>query len=186
MRLPSGEIAAVKSRPALASGPRSTLSHISGRSIGRVARHNDTPKTAATKTAAAAIMAQGPRITITVWVSAAVSGCCSMIRASPMACKRCRRSFCKHCRSSLRTAAGVSGGSAFQSGSNFSTEASVSETDSPLKASLPVSISYSTTPNDQMSARRSASRPCACSEVTGPTENTQVVEFRISQKFQKA
>ena len=60
-------------------------------------------------------------------------------------------------------AGGVSAGSRDQSGSTFSTDASVSETDSPANAWRPLSISYSTAPNDQISERRSAALPLACS-----------------------
>jgi hypothetical protein len=50
-------------------------------------------------------------------------------------------------------AAGVSVGRALQSGSVFRTDASVSLTVWPVKVARPVRISYSTTPNDQISAR---------------------------------
>ena len=58
---------------------------------------------------------------------------------------------------------GVLGGSAFQSGSLVITNASVCETVSPSKMRLPVSISHSTTPKAQTSARLSAADPVACS-----------------------
>ncbi len=48
-------------------------------------------------------------------------------------------------------------------GVSFITEASVSVTDSPAKTVRPLSISASTTPNAQMSARRSTGLPLACS-----------------------
>ena len=59
--------------------------------------------------------------------------------------------------------AGTVGGSASQSGSRFSTVASVSDMSSPSNARLPVSISNSTQPNAQMSARLSTVFPRACS-----------------------
>jgi len=59
--------------------------------------------------------------------------------------------------------AGVSGGRAFQSGSFVITNASVSVTSSPPNARVPVSISNSTQPNAQMSARLSIVFPRACS-----------------------
>jgi hypothetical protein len=59
--------------------------------------------------------------------------------------------------------AGTAAGSAIQSGSSLSTLASVSDTDSPANACLRLNISYSTAPNDQMSERRSATLPLACS-----------------------
>ena len=58
---------------------------------------------------------------------------------------------------------GVVIGSASIDGLSFSTEARVSETSSPLKARLPVNISYNTTPKAQMSARLSTGLPFACS-----------------------
>jgi len=68
-------------------------------------------------------------------------GASSEIRASPMACSRCRRSLVKQRRNSVETSAGVPFGNAFQSGSSLSTEANVSDADSPVNARLPVSIS---------------------------------------------
>ena len=58
---------------------------------------------------------------------------------------------------------GVVRGKTSQSGSRFSTEASDSETVSPPNGRRPVSISYSTTPKAQMSARLSTALPRACS-----------------------
>ena len=63
------------------------------------------------------------------------------IRASPIAWSRCLRSFFRHRSTSLRIGAGVSAGRAFQSGSSFRTEATVSETDVPRNALLPLSSS---------------------------------------------
>ncbi len=60
-------------------------------------------------------------------------------------------------------AAGVSAGMVDQSGSLVSTNAMVSETSSAAKGRDPVSISYNTTPNAQMSARLSTGLPRACS-----------------------
>ena len=54
------------------------------------------------------------------------SGCSSAMRASPIACSRCLRSFVRQRRTSLRMEAGVLAGSASQSGSSFSTVAKVS------------------------------------------------------------
>ena len=75
---------------------------------------------------------------------------------------RSRRSRSRHRRSS-RIADGVEAGSAAQSGSVLSTSASVSDTSSPRNRRRPLSISYSTTPNAQMSARLSTGLPLACS-----------------------
>src|SRR6516164_2155473 len=55
--------------------------------------------------------------------------------------------------------AGVVVGNAFQSGSFMITPANVWETSSPAKACLPVSISKSRAPNDQISQRRSTVFP---------------------------
>jgi hypothetical protein len=57
----------------------------------------------------------------------------------------------------------VSAGIACQAGSVLSTLAIVSDTSSPGNARCPASISNSTTPNAQMSARLSTARPLACS-----------------------
>ena len=54
-------------------------------------------------------------------------------------------------------------GNAFQSGSCSSTAANVSGTVAPANAIRPASISYSTQPNDQMSARLSTTMPRTCS-----------------------
>jgi hypothetical protein len=78
------------------------------------------------------------------------------MRASPIDWRRCFGSRTRQRRTSCPAAAGSSAGSALHSGSAFSTDARTSETVSPANACLPVSSSYSTTPNDQMSERRSA------------------------------
>src|SRR6185503_14631656 len=83
--------------------------------------------------------------------------------ASPAERRRCLGSFARQRRSSVLTLAGVSGGSALQSGSVFKTDASVSLTVSPSNGRLPVSISYRSTPSAQVSARLSTARPRACS-----------------------
>jgi hypothetical protein len=72
-------------------------------------------------------------------------------------------SRCRQCCSSARTWVGVAAGSRDQSGSLFNTAASVSDTVSPSKARVPVSSSYITQPNAQMSARLSTTRPRTCS-----------------------
>ena len=59
--------------------------------------------------------------------------------------------------------AGVCAGRALQSGSRSRIAAIVSETVSPRNAGRPVSISYSTQPNAQMSVRLSTAFPRACS-----------------------
>ena len=60
-------------------------------------------------------------------------------------------------------ARGVADGNAVQSGSLLMTATSTSVTSSPWKARRPVSISFSTHPNAQMSARLSMAFPRACS-----------------------
>jgi hypothetical protein len=84
-------------------------------------------------------------------------------RMSPMACTRCLGSFCRQRLRYPRSAGDSIAGSLVQSGSRSMTRASVSETLSPSNARVPVSISYSTQPNAQMSARRSTGLPRACS-----------------------
>ena len=94
------------------------------------------------------------------------SKCCvsvSSSRASPIHCSRFLGSLSRQRASSLRTGGGVSGGSASRSGGSLSTEARTSDTVSPSKSLRPVSISHSTTPKAQMSARRSTFLPRACS-----------------------
>ena len=83
--------------------------------------------------------------------------------ASPMSRSRFFRSRSRQRRRRRRTLGGVSEGKAVQSGSCRSTEASTSDTVSPSKQRLPVSISYSTAPNAQMSVRLSTGLPRACS-----------------------
>ena len=83
--------------------------------------------------------------------------------ASPMSRSRFFGSRSRQRPRSARTWGGVSGGSFDQSGSCRSTAASTSETVSPSKQRVPVSISYSTTPKDQMSDRLSTGLPRACS-----------------------
>ncbi len=85
------------------------------------------------------------------------------MRASPMSRSRLRGSFSRQRRSRRCSIGGVVAGTAFQSGSSLSTAASVSETVSPGNASVPVSISNSTPPKAQMSARLSTAWPRACS-----------------------
>jgi len=87
----------------------------------------------------------------------------SATRASPMAWRRMRGSFVKQRRNNSRTAAGVPDGNASKLGSFVMTNASVSEAVSPANRRWPVSISNNTTPNAQISARRSTGFPLACS-----------------------
>ena len=70
---------------------------------------------------------------------------------------------CKHRRSSFLSGWGVSAGSAPQFGSTCRTAPRTCDTVSPVNSRCPVSISKSTTPNDQMSPRLSTVLPLACS-----------------------
>ena len=72
-------------------------------------------------------------------------------------------SFCKQRRSRDRTTLGVSAGSAAHSGSVFNTSLITSTALVPSNARRPVSISYSTQPKAQISARLSTALPRACS-----------------------
>src|SRR5215469_13075215 len=85
------------------------------------------------------------------------------MRASPIACRRCLGSLIKHRCTNSRILCGVFSGSCESSGSPRTTAASLSVIVSPSNAGIPVSISYSTQPNAQMSARRSTDLPLACS-----------------------
>jgi hypothetical protein len=61
-----------------------------------------------------------------------------------------------------------------------STCASVSETVSPLNNGLPLSISHSTTPNAQMSARLSTVFPRACSGLIQPAV-PRIIPARVGE-----
>jgi hypothetical protein len=94
----------------------------------------------------------------------ASSGADSRMRASPMSRSRCCGSRSRQRATSARRDGGVSAGRRRRSISSLSTAASVSVTDRPApNRRSPVSISYTTTPNAQMSARLSTGRPRACS-----------------------
>ncbi len=87
----------------------------------------------------------------------------SSILMAPASARRCRGSLRRHRRSSVRIDAGAPGANRLQSGSLLTTVASVSATSSPGNARVPDSISNSTHPNAQMSARLSTVLPRACS-----------------------
>jgi hypothetical protein len=72
-------------------------------------------------------------------------------------------SFSRHHSSRCRTVPGVDGGSWSQLGACDTTAAKVSVTVARPNAAWPVSISYNTQPNAQMSARESTACPRACS-----------------------
>ena len=84
-------------------------------------------------------------------------------RASAMSARRCLGSFRKHRRRSVTIDRGNAAGNAVQSGSSRRIAASVSDASSRANAGAPVSISYSTQPNIQMSARGSSRCPRVCS-----------------------
>jgi hypothetical protein len=83
----------------------------------------------------------------------------SSSHTSPMSRSRFFGSFSRHRVNSRRTF----GGAALRSGCFMTTAASVSVRSSPWNSRWPVTISYSTTPNAQMSARLSTFFPFACS-----------------------
>ena len=87
----------------------------------------------------------------------------SSIRASAMSCKRRVQSFSRHRRSRRCNGAGAGDGSRDQSGSRSTIAASVSANVLLPNALVPVNISYSTHPNDQISVRLSTVKPLACS-----------------------
>jgi hypothetical protein len=87
----------------------------------------------------------------------------SCTRASPIAWSRRFGSFSRHDRRSRRRLGGTPAGSKRQFGSVLRTDANVSEIVSPVNRRWPASISKTTTPNAQISARLSAGRPLACS-----------------------
>jgi hypothetical protein len=80
-----------------------------------------------------------------------------------MSRSRSRGSRSRQRRSRRTTGGGVAAGSRSQTGSLVTTAASTSVTVSPANAGSPASISYSTAPKAQMSARRSTGFPLACS-----------------------
>jgi hypothetical protein len=99
----------------------------------------------------------------TASIAGAVSDSSISNRASAMSASRRRRSRSSDRRSNRRMAGGVAAGNASQSGSPRKTAANVSDTSSPSKARLPVSVSYRTQPKAHTSLRLSASLPLACS-----------------------
>ena len=85
-------------------------------------------------------------------------------RASPISRNRCLKSLSRQ----RRNKRSVFGGTRFQSGSLVRTAAIVSVRVGPLNSRCPVSSSYSTTPNDQISERLSTGTPRACSGLMYP------------------
>ena len=80
-----------------------------------------------------------------------------------MSRRRCFGSRSRHRAISRLMCGGVSGGSASSGGASRMTAASVSVTVSDANSPRPVSISKSTHPNAQISARLSTGFPFACS-----------------------
>ncbi len=111
---------------------------------------------------ATAAITHGARLRLppTTTGSIAVGAFASAIRASPIACSLCVASRSRHRRSNCRTNGGTFSG---KRGAFMITAARISTTVSPVYSARPVSISDSTTPNAQMSARRSTGLPLACS-----------------------
>ena len=85
-----------------------------------------------------------------------------------MSCRRCLRSLARQRRSSFIKVGGVFGGRADQSGSRCRIAPSESAKLSPENGCRPVSISYSTQPNEKMSLRLSTGLPRACSGLMYP------------------
>ena len=78
-----------------------------------------------------------PRVSVACgWGDGSAIASSISIRASALSCKRRVGSFLKHRRNKARTAAGVSAGSAVQSGSFVRTAATISLSVSPLNAAL--------------------------------------------------
>ena len=163
MRLPSGERIAVVLGPLCASGPRSASNRHVGRSTGCAARHHPTPIPIAATTGSASAQTGSPRRTTVgraAGASSTTPASSSITRASPIACKRRLGSFSRQRFSSLRTARG--------SVRRKSAEIRLLQQNGRQRLrhrlarrnnGLPVSISYSTTPNAQMSARLSTGLP---------------------------
>jgi hypothetical protein len=155
--VPSGErtTSAPPWDPSDTSAPRSTsrrTSGLSAGSTGRIPRQSIAPKMSATSPNAAATQLSRDR--------AGAGGLpASNSQASPISRSRRFGSFSRHFRSRRCTFTGTP----LQSGSFLTTAASTSVVVSPLKARRPMSISYSTQPNAQMSARLSTGLPRACS-----------------------
>ena len=77
--------------------------------------------------------------------------------------RRCSGSFARQPRSTAASSAPKSRAPSSQAGSRVTTEARTSRLVTPAKGMCPVSISHTTTPSAQMSARRSSGLPRACS-----------------------
>jgi hypothetical protein len=168
IRVSSGDKLTVSRGARTASGPRSTLNRVSGRSTGRGALHHPYVDTAA-NSSATPTAAQGRRrcasgandvgaATESAWNAPSIAR-----RTSCMSLARSRGSFRRHTRSACATCDGTVEGSAVKSGSRWRTIESVSETSSASEARIPVSISKRTQPNAQTSVRLSTSFPRACS-----------------------
>ena len=169
MALPSGAIAMPPWRPATGSTSvgKTTSRWTTSRVVEAGARHHAHPE----KATAASAIAHGSACLIrglaAVLARRATIGCAvdasSATRASPMSRSRRSGSRSRQRASNCLMCCGVSGGSLLQSISPRSVAARLSESVSPRKTCSPVSISNTTTPNAQMSARLSAGLPRACS-----------------------
>ena len=95
--------------------------------------------------------------------AATAAGSSNTNRTTDASATRLRGSFSRQRRTTVCTDCGTSAGIDDQSGSLLSTVASTSGMSSPSNGRLPVSISNSTQPRAQMSARLSTGRPFACS-----------------------
>ncbi len=169
-RVPSGEriVSAPASELSDGLGPRSTSKRTSGfNGAGRVARY-------ATKPRATATMARTPA-TIPVSLPSRDSDGAGLTIASPdepaihsnssfksrADCQRLSGSFAKHFCNTRSSAAGAT--SAIDGAGRSIMAAITLAGDEPSNTRLPVSISYSTKPNEKMSLRGPASCPVTCS-----------------------
>ncbi len=114
---------------------------------------------AAAPTTAAHVRSRRPSRATATAPDGVGSSSASSRQASPMWRSRCRGSFSRQLAMSRRTRRGTRS----HAGVSLITAASVSPTSSPPKGRAPVSISYRTQPNAQMSARLSTGWPRACS-----------------------
>ena len=145
---------------------------VGGASVGSRTGTRRTASAVATTSASAATSSGTGRChSRSDWTVSDVTGAALVIsnlpasarRTSPMSRSRSFGSLTRHRRTTERTCCGTSAPMLETSGSFTSTEASISDTSPASNSRLPVSISNSTAPNAQMSARRSTGCPLACS-----------------------
>ena len=129
---------------------------------GRSQPHIEVPAITASATATTGQSQRTPPGSTTTCCGASPTSATSIATlASPMSRRRFFALRSRQRRSRPRIAGGVSPGNLSKSIGQRSTSASVCEIGSPAKRRWPVSISHSTTPNDQISARLSTGLPLA-------------------------